>query len=93
MIWNQFDMSKGDNNELYGSLNIHIENNNSSEILYTQKIFNLSGEVSVVPKVTIPILTKYGKDIIEMMKDKYPEEIIADDFSSFVNYIEIISAD
>lgn len=93
MTWNQFDISKGDNNEIYGNLNVNIEGNNKEEILYAQKIFNLEGEVSIVPKSAIPILTKCGQDIIELMKDKYPEDIINGDFDGFVKYIETINED
>ncbi len=89
MIWNQLDISKDDNNKFFGNFQLNVEDNRE-EITYAQKVFNLDGEVSIVSKSAIPYLSKYGIDIIEMMKEKYPEDIISDDFGKFVKYLETI---
>ena len=89
MIWNQLDISKDDQNKFYGNFQINIEEDRE-EIALAQKVFNLDGEVSICSKSAIPFLSKYGEDLIELIKEKYPEDIIGDDFISFVSYLEAI---
>ena len=89
MVWNQLDIFKDDNNKFYGNFQLNIENDRE-EIALAQKIFNLEGEVSICSKSSIPFLAKCGDDFIELIKEKYPEDIISEDFASFVKFIEAI---
>ena len=89
MVWNQLDISKDNNNKFFGNFQINIEEDRE-EIALAQKVFNLDGEVSICSKSAIPFLVKCGEDFIELIKDKYPEDIIGDDFIGFVKYLEAI---
>ncbi len=89
MIWSEIDVSKDDKNKFYANFQINIEGDRK-EISYAQRVFNLDGEVSIVSKSAIPFLSKYGQDIIDLIKDKYPEDIIGEDFPNFVEFLETI---
>ena len=91
MIWQQMDISKDDKNKFYGNFNLSIEDN-KEEIAFAQRVFALDGEFSICSKTLMPFLEKYGSDIIEFVKEKYPEDIIGDDFQSVVKFIETINA-
>jgi len=90
MIMNDCNLSR-DGSKYYCSVGLNIEDN-KEEALYAQRIFNLGHDVSIVSDSAVPILSKYGNDIIEMIKDKYPEDIISTDFGKFVEYLDVIDA-
>lgn len=89
MVWNQLDISKDDHNKFYGNFQINIEDDRE-EIALAQRVFNLDGEVSICSKSAIPFLTKCGGDIVELIKEKYPEDIIGEDFANFERYLKAI---
>ncbi len=90
MTMNNCNISR-DGSKYYCSMDINIEDN-KKETNYAQRIFNLGHDVSIVSDSAVPILSKYGNDIIEMIKDKYPEDIISTDFGKFVEYLDVIDA-
>ena len=91
MILSNIEASRDEKNNYYGNMQVSIEDNKEA-IEYSQKVFNLQHEVTVVSKSTLPVLKKYGQDIIEMVKGKYPEDIIGEDFSQFTEFLEAINA-
>ena len=91
MLMNNCNVSR-DGSKYYCNMDILTEDN-KSETMYAQRIFNLEQEITIVPKTTLPIIKKYGKDIIEMVKNKYPEDMISNDFFKFVDFLETIDED
>ncbi|RLC46737.1 MAG: hypothetical protein DRH57_05475 [Candidatus Cloacimonadota bacterium] len=91
MILNNIESSRDEKNIYYGNMQVVIEDS-KEEIEYSQTVFNLQHEVTVVSKAALPVLKKYGQDIIEMVKSKYPEDVISTDFNEFVEFVEAINA-
>ena len=89
MTLSNIESSRDEKNNYYGSMQVNIDED-KEELKYSQRIFHLQHEVTIVSKSVLPVLKKYREDIIEMVKEKYPEDIISTDFSQFAEFLEVI---
>jgi len=89
MIYQSCNVSRGDKDEYYTSIDINIQDN-KSETLYAQKVFALDTEITIVPKSILNVLKRYNKDLIEMISTKYPEDELRGDLIDFSKLMEVI---
>ena len=78
--------SNNNNNDYYATPNLRVEK--KQEVKYLQSLFMLEQDVSIVSVSAKNVLDKYSADILEMLKDKYPEDVIGEEFGKFKEYID-----
>jgi hypothetical protein len=89
MKFNCCNVSRGDNNEVY--LSVDVSSESKEEALYAQKIFSMDTEVTIIPKNILDVFIKYSTDIDLLIKHQYPEDDLkaeTNDFKEILNYLQ-----
>jgi len=91
MILHSVNSSKDEKGKFFGNLDIGIEED-KKEVEYSQRILSLDHDVSIVSKSVVTVLAKHGDDIIRMITESNPEDMIKGDLELFKEYLKVIHA-
>ena len=77
MLFESLDCGKDEKNNFWG--NPHFRTEDKKEIESMQKFLMSEDEMMVIPKSIYNMITRHGAEMIDILTEKYPEELMGTD--------------
>jgi len=90
MKLNSLDTSSDDNNDLFCHINVTTDDD--FEIGEIQKLFMKKEKVMVVPKSIYTMLIKHGSEMVDILSEKYPEDLMGEDMQKTIKHLKDLDA-
>lgn len=85
MQFEALDHGKDEQQKFWGQP--HLRTEDKQEVIHLQKMLLNDEEVMIVPKSIYNLLVKHGLEIVEIISEKYPEDLMGEDMQKAAGHL------